>query len=495
MTSINVEIGSASVRSYKRLSYEFWYAIAELVDNSTQSYFNNRQALDAVFESESHGLQVRVNYDKDNGMLRISDNAMGMSLTELQNALRIANPPEDTSGRSEFGMGLKTSASWLGDVWTVRTSKFGESLEYQITFDVERIASGDLALPVVEIAAPANHHYTVVEIQKMHQKIGGRTLGKVKEYLRSIYRLDTREGVLDLRWGDEPLLYDDNLSLLKGADGTEYRKEFNFEVHGKTVRGWGAILDAGGRPKAGFAIVRRGRLITGQPSAWRPQSLFGQLEGSNDLTNQRLTGEIHLDDFQVSHTKNQILWQNDELDIVEEKLKEEFNDYKFIANNRRKRGSGGPDPQDTDVALDEIKAILTTPDFVDLVDMAEVPAPELVAASLQPLRQNLLSTEPDRTIVVGTVTVKLFMDGSASPNDPYFVGDYQGSSVSVCVNTQHRFWQDNVKDAGDILIYALNCIYDALAEWKCMQRTGEFRPDTVRVIKDGYMRETVVLGS
>ena len=37
-----------NIRNYKRLSYEWWYAIAELVDNSTQSYFNNRDSVDAA---------------------------------------------------------------------------------------------------------------------------------------------------------------------------------------------------------------------------------------------------------------------------------------------------------------------------------------------------------------------------------------------------------------------------------------------------------------
>ena len=42
-----------------------------------------------------------------------------------------------------------------------------------------------------------------------------------------------------------------------------------------------------------------------------------------------------------------------------------------------------------------------------------------------------------------------------------------------------------------MLIYTLNCIYDALAEWKCMRKTGLILPDTVKVIKDSYMRLTV----
>jgi hypothetical protein len=186
-----------------------------------------------------------------------------------------------------------------------------------------------------------------------------------------------------LCWGDEELSYDDRLNLLTAVDGSEYRKTFNFEVDGKQVSGWAGILEVGGRPKAGFAVARRGRLVMGQPDAWRPQSIFGQVAGSNDLVNQRIVGEIHLDNFLISHTKNQILWQGDELDLVEEKLKEIFSDYRHIAQERRVRGQGGPSQQDQDVALAAIQEVLQDPEMIDLVNLEEVPPPELATAALQ----------------------------------------------------------------------------------------------------------------
>jgi hypothetical protein len=490
MNTVKVQIGPETVRSYKRLAYETWWAIAEFIDNSTQSFLSNRRELEEAMSDSREKIQVFMAYDRDARELRISDNAMGMSLEELTRAVMIGNPPEDVTGRHEFGMGLKTAACWLGDRWTVRTTRLGDAKEYQIEFDVERVASGDTDLRLSEKSVDPKLHYTILTISDMHQSIGGRLLGRLKENLRSIYRFDTRSGMLQLWWGDEELSYDDRLSLLKAADGSEYRKDFAFDVNGKSVRGWCGILEQGGRPKAGFAISRRGRLVMGQPDAWRPQSLFGQLTGSNDLVNQRLVGEIHLDDFLISHTKNQILWIDDELDLVEEKLKELFSDYRHTALNRRVRG-GGPSSQAQDVAIETIQEMISDPDFADLVNVAEVPAPEIVDAAFEPLRETAQSAEPDKIFSIGQVSVKLFMDNTRSPNDPYFLGDYFAENeVVVCVNTRHRFWEDYVTDTQDILIYTLNCIYDALAEWKCMKRTGEIKPDTVKVIKDAFMRET-----
>jgi hypothetical protein len=193
----------------------------------------------------------------------------------------------------------------------------------------------------------------------------------------------------------------------------------------------------------------------------------------------------------VSHTKNQILWQDDELDQVETQLKEILADYRHTALNRRSRGENGPSEQAQTVAMDAIKEIVTASDFADVVNVTEVPAPEIVEATLLPLRTATHTKTPDNTFVIGALTVKLFMDGTGSSNDPYFLGDYvSDDEVSVCINTCHRFWQDYVTDAQDILIYTLNCIYDAIAEWKCMKYTGEIRPDTVKVIKDAFMRQT-----
>jgi sensor histidine kinase regulating citrate/malate metabolism len=105
-------IGSDIITSYKRLAYKPWYAIAEFVDNSTQSYFNNREILNKIFAQEKETLSVAIVYEQDQDVLRISDNAMGMSYEDLRNALHIARRPENTHGRSKYGMGLSCLLDW-----------------------------------------------------------------------------------------------------------------------------------------------------------------------------------------------------------------------------------------------------------------------------------------------------------------------------------------------------------------------------------------------
>src|SRR5713101_9388894 len=131
-----------------------------------------------------------------------------MSGAELANAVVIGRPPANTRGRSKYGLGLKTGACWFGDLWSVETKKLGEATAHKITVSVPRVANNHLTLPHKKMPAETGEHYTIIEIRKLHRLITGRTSGKVKEYLRSLYRVDIRKELLILKWNDESLTWD-----------------------------------------------------------------------------------------------------------------------------------------------------------------------------------------------------------------------------------------------------------------------------------------------
>lgn len=209
--AIQLELGLDVIRSYKRLSYTPWHAIAEFVDNSTQSYFDNRSELDAVFQDTGGKLEVSIIYNRDDGLLRVVDNAMGMSKEELEYALHVGARPQNTGGRSKFGMGMKTAACWMGNEWTVRTKRLGATVEHQITVDVERVAEGVNELPTQEIEGRnPTDHYTIIEVVAHNRLFRGRTLGKIRQFLASMYRQDLRAGILELTWQGESLEWQDS---------------------------------------------------------------------------------------------------------------------------------------------------------------------------------------------------------------------------------------------------------------------------------------------
>jgi len=198
-----------------------------------------------------------------------------------------------------------------------------------VQFDIERIVHDKLdELEISETNAPANSHFTEVVLEDPHHLPVKKTIGKIKEHLTDIYRVFVRDGVLELRFNGEPLEYQEP-SVLKapfykdsGGDVREWKKPIDFDLGGGLkVHGFAAIRDPGNVSRSGFALFRRSRLIEGSgDEGYRPEAIFGK---SNSFRYQRLFGELHLDGFEVSHTKDGFQWDENEgpfIELLEEHL-------------------------------------------------------------------------------------------------------------------------------------------------------------------------------
>ena len=167
---------------------------------------------------------------------------------------------------------------------------------------------------------------------------------------------------------------DEDFQFLEAPDGSTYKKDFAFEACGKEVKGWVGVLSRGSRSKAGFSILHADRVVRGYPESWRPETIYG-FQGRNDLINQRLVGEIYLDEFEVSHTKDDILWFGDEQEVVEELLAEKCADYVAVARAYRRRDNeqGGPTDLEVQAAIEALEQQLGLPTFSDTVTLETVP--------------------------------------------------------------------------------------------------------------------------
>jgi hypothetical protein len=88
---------------------------------------------------------------------------------------------------------------------------------------------------------------------------------------------------------------------------------------GKTITGKAALLETASVTYAGFSLFTHKRLIVGSDDeTYRPKDIFGT---SNSYVYQRLVGEIDLNDFKVTHTKNGYLDFKVEEDEFISKLK------------------------------------------------------------------------------------------------------------------------------------------------------------------------------
>ena len=502
---MQLELGPEIISSYKRLAYKVWYALAEFVDNSTQAYFNNRAVLDKIYNETHTKLTVEITTgDDENGpFIRIRDNSIGMSSAELANAVVIGRPPANTRGRSKYGLGLKTGACWFGDLWTVETKKFGDGTAHKVTVNVPRIAKGHLTLPHRKTPAGEGEHYTIIEIRKLHREINTRTVGKVKDYLRSLYRVDIREERLVLKWNDKPLAWDPDINkrLYKRQDGRPAKKQFKFNIGKKRVYGWAGVLAKGTRREAGFSVIQAGRVITGWPDSYRPETLYGPQEGgSNDLVNQRLLGELFFQGFEVSHTKDQILFDGSDQEALENKLKRELAGLRQLALTYRKNGDeGGKRASDAQrsAALNRLEEEIESDGIVNFLVTYEVPSASLLKKSNDSLKNAIVKRfEPDLRAKIGKLTVSLYLVKTMSPNDPYVLIESTESktSVIVIINLAHPHWSQITKPES-ILNFIRHCAYDGVAEWKAYLMTGEIEPNTVKLIKDNLLRIPMTVGA
>lgn len=324
MTTSRVHIrpGVSVLGVLAHLDYKVWNALAEYVDNSIQSFLANRERFAA---RGVNCVKVEIDFDIAAQRIEIRDNAAGIELADFPRAFRPAEVPPQRGGLSEFGMGMKSASCWFAPRWTVRTSALGDPVERRVAFDIERIVQDKIEeLDVEETPAPADAHYTVVELLNCRTNPKGRTIGKIREHLSDIYRDFLRQGELDLICHGTRLEYEEptilkaprfNVEREPEGEPVAWRREIDFGFgEGLTAKGYAALLRKGSTATAGFSLFRRRRVIQGSgDEKYRPAEIFG---ASNSFVYQRLFGELHLEGFDVSHTKDGFRWEEREQDFL-----------------------------------------------------------------------------------------------------------------------------------------------------------------------------------
>ena len=369
LDTINIRPGVTILSVLRHLNYKPWFALAEFVDNSVQSFLTCRDRLVGQ-EGRDFQLKVEMEYD-DSGDARLTvrDNAAGIAERDYARAFRPAEIPPDRSGLCEFGIGMKSAACWFAPKWTVRTKALGETIERSVSFDIDRIVNDNLnELEVRSHRAKDAAHFTEITLLGLHNPPHAKTVGKIKQYLCDIYRVFTREALLELHFNGEVLRYQDPAILVapffrdKSGPKHEWRKEISFDFgRGLSAHGFAAIREKANVSRAGFALFRRRRLIQGGgEEGWRPEEIFGK---SNSYRYQRLFGELHLEGFEVSHTKDGFRWDDSEqafLELLKEHLDAEPLPLLEQAEGLRVRVKASDVRTGAETAVDRTAAVVET---------------------------------------------------------------------------------------------------------------------------------------
>ncbi|MBK7942556.1 MAG: ATP-binding protein [Flavobacteriales bacterium] len=183
METVNIRPGVNILTVLGHLSYKPWYALGEFVDNAVNSgierNWNRLQSLHA----HSYKLKVTIKRDVDGGRIVVRDNAAGIARIEYQRAFRTAELPVDSSGLSEFGMGMKSAGFGFSNTWTVRTKAIGEKVTGKVSFDLKKIVAEGLEhLPVEEEQERMEEHFTEITLIQPSKMPVKRAVGKIKEH-------------------------------------------------------------------------------------------------------------------------------------------------------------------------------------------------------------------------------------------------------------------------------------------------------------------------
>lgn len=281
--------------------YSLSECLAELVDNSLQSFNQSLASLDPP-----SGVTIRVTIQPAEDMVRIEDDAQGMTHDLARTCFRLgASTWADTeNGLGLYGIGLKGATMALGRSVVLITSTRGDSHYYRVRLDEQEWQHDTTAwqLPVETVPkTDRQEHGTLIEVRRLRRTHYSR---------QEIERL--RE---DFGRRYAPFLKQSRLTLVVNGTSCTYQPPelldnamHRFEIPvatGKLVGWYGFLVRGSQILQYGFDTFRHGRLIT----------QWDKIGFTPHPTHARLVGEIHMDHVPVQTNKRG--WLQDSQEYVE----------------------------------------------------------------------------------------------------------------------------------------------------------------------------------
>lgn len=366
--------------TYRSTDLKIWHALGEFVDNAVTSFW------DRIIENPSDPrfkqLKVDISWDSVAEVLTITDNAAGIPRTEsgwgraLKTGVRNPNP----NGLSVHGVGMKAAGLWWAPVIKIRSKYVEDDDEVFAVLDLDKMVetnSENIDLQITP-ARDKNAHGTTVTLEGLNRGRSypvGRTLGKVRTFLASMYRSflrgdeaflhpGTGEKWLTLTVLGETLSYEDPAILNKpfwpsdrgpgeNKESILWRREYSLSIPTDreeagsdgviVVSGWMGILAEMKRGSSGIFLTYNGKGVAGVEqggesgdSPYKPAKLFGSVQGQRS---GRLIGEFEVSQFGKSLTTDAVNWSPAEEEAFIDALLKEIKDPNFpiyqMANNFR----------------------------------------------------------------------------------------------------------------------------------------------------------------
>jgi hypothetical protein len=350
---VTIRPGIGLYALFPSLRYSPWVALGEMVDNSIQSYQEHKEELFALHGPE-YKLRIEINYSSgDSPTIQLIDNAAGIYTKDIERAFTPAMPPADKKGISQYGIGMKSSACWYANFFTIRTRALGEPIIRTVTFDIPKIIKNEIYELDIEKEEATNPkvHGTRIILKNLNQPVPvAGAASRLRSYLRSMYRDFLRTGELVLLINNEvqeaPMTnwllapyWPTDMGPLDDKN-YEWVKDFEIELNeshnpinpadpAPKIRGRIGILEKGDTKRAGLALLWRRKVVQGAGNMadspddlYRPGRIFG---GANSFERQRVVGELDVSELSVTSFKDAVVWREGQEEEVLKKIKEALN--------------------------------------------------------------------------------------------------------------------------------------------------------------------------
>lgn len=411
----NVSVETGIIATYQRMPQKLERVFAEFIDNSTQSYKDHRDSL--IKANKNDACKVSITWNDEE--IVISDNCFGMNHDDFRRALRLNTPKEKypEKSRSQYGMGLKIAAAYLGNWYSIDSTQLGSSERYYSVVDIEEWKKSNPTKIDNNISdVKENMHYTKIVIKKLIKQFTAAIDKDLRKKLGNIYKAELANGELELTINGRPITSKDPELRINQDTGNEYfhafEEQFEFNEKNYSFSGWIGILATASTDDAGFTLSQYGRGIV---LGYRPPEIFGK---SNSFQYQRLVGEIQLDDdkWKISFNKDTFIWDDGLEKAFIECLKsnKEVSEIKNIAGELRRDSRPSITPGYLQKSQKKIEARFQGLRTVEKTQLTSIPndAPVIAIPADEGEKENIVEIEWESIKYKFDIRVK--MDDPAS---------------------------------------------------------------------------------
>lgn len=348
------------LRTLGEIPFQTWQCVAELIDNSIDAFLSDKIVVSEEVERKITVTWASDSVASDDRTIEVSDNACGMPIEQLQNAVRAGYSSNDPIGNlGLFGMGFNISTARLGEVTTIMSTRSGDSEWVGIEIDFQRLISTKrFDAPIIhKTKEDFSEHGTKITISRLRHGILNELPNKeneIRQRLEAVYAplLNNQEILIYIKgrplrprnhcvWSESryvrhndqnvsarvnidrnlgDALFDLNRNCYLTADEAEQyyvdqQEGRDLPSHiverGKRLTGWLGIQRYADPNDFGIDFIRNGRKIlisdkslfhyenpiTGQKELQYPVELGTSIGG-------RIVGELHVDYLLPTYQKN-----------------------------------------------------------------------------------------------------------------------------------------------------------------------------------------------